>query len=225
VTFKTPLAPLGDFRVRATDSAGTPITAPFRVIPRIKLNEDSGKAGSDIRVYFYGFSPGDQVEIKWYTGASDGPFEVLGTLTIADNGRGSMVVTIPDDASFGSHTIRGAVIGVSRSSSTTFKVTDPGSADDGTATPTPTATATPTVSPTESATPDPLGTETPTPVVTDTPVIDATPVPTETETAVPTEEPSATPTDVPTQPPTEEPSPSPTPGDSGVIPIYRRELG
>ena len=128
ITFRTPLYPLGNYLVTGTDSAGHIAGATLRVIPRIKLTEYSGETGSRIRVYFYGFSPGEQVEIKWYE--LDGTtFEVLKTVTIADNGRASTLIDIPDDAANGKHKIQGDVIGVSRSASDWYTVTGPGASE------------------------------------------------------------------------------------------------
>ncbi len=196
ISFRTPLYPLGNYTVTATDSAGNIAGATLRVIPRIKLTEYSGEAGSRIRVYFYGFSPGEQVDIKWYE--LDGTtFEVLKTVTIADNGRASALIDIPEDAATGKHMIRGDVIGVSRSASDSFTVTGPGASENPTATPTP--------SPTETATPVPGGSPTPdaSPIVEEPPV--ETPTPVETST------PEPSPTEPPTDTPTPEPSPTPVP--------------
>ncbi len=164
VTFRTPLAPLGDYVVRASSASGQIAITELRVIPRIMLNEESGDAGSRIRVYFYGFAPGDQVEVRFYS--SDTAFDVLAVVAIAENGRGTQLIDIPEDADPGDHSISGKVIGVSRSASTTYEVTGSSSADDPTetptATPTPTATGTPTASPEPTETvqprPDPTGT-------------------------------------------------------------------
>ena len=184
-TFRTPLVPLGNYTVTATDSTGAAADATLRVIPRIKLTEYAGEAGIEIRVYFYGFAPGNEVEIKWYD--LDGTtFTVLETVTIADNGRATTLVTIPNDAEVGDHRIRGDVIGISRSASDTFEVTGPGAAEEPTGTPTPGAT------PVETATPEPTidGTpveETPTEVPTETPTVEpGTPEPIETATPEPT---------------------------------------
>jgi hypothetical protein len=194
ITFRTPLYPLGNYLVTGTDGSGHIAGATLRVIPRIKLTEYSGETGSRIRVYFYGFSPGEQVEIKWYE--LDGTtFEVLKTVTIADNGRASALIDIPEDAATGKHMIRGDVIGVSRSASDSFTVTGPGASENPTETPTP--------SPTETATPVPGGSPTPdaSPIVEEPPV--ETPTPVETRTPEPTE--------APTDTPTPEPSPTPVP--------------
>jgi hypothetical protein len=198
ITFRTPLSPLGDYTVTATDGIGTIGGAKLRVIPRIKLTEYSGEAGKTIRVYFYGFSPGEQVEIQWYE--LDGTtFTVLKTVSIADTGRGSTLITIPDDAAIGTHMIRGKVIGVSRSASDTFQVTGPGTSENPTATPSPTPTETATPEPSESPTPDaspiveepPTETPTPEPTVELPPTETPTPVPSDTPTPEPTVEPAA----------------------------------
>ena len=142
-TFQTPLSPLGDYAVRATTSAGDSATAFLRVIPRILLNEVQGQAGMSIRVYFYGFAPGDKVEVRFWNVAGTSSVK-LTTITIASNGRGSQVVKIPTSTTVGNHKIVGKVIGVSRSASTYFKVTTLTSAEETpTVTPSPTATSTP----------------------------------------------------------------------------------
>jgi hypothetical protein len=198
--FRTPLDVYGDHSVEAFESNAKRDTAILRVIPRILLNEVEGPAGMQIRVYFYGFSPGEQVQIQWYTDSTS--FTVLKTVTVADNGRASTLVNIPSDAAVGDHKIAGKVIGVSRSASTTFEVTEGVSAaEEGTPSPTATPgrgmpTATPTADPAQTATPEP--TQTPEP----------TESPSPTETPVPTEEPTETPE--PTQTP--EPTETPTPG-------------
>ena len=191
VTFRTPLSPLGDYRVRASNSIGESATTTLRVIPRIMLNSGddetdySGPTGERMRIYFYGYAPGDRVQVQWYEGSS---YDVLKTITVADNGRASTIFYIPDDASTGDHLIRGKVIGVSRSTTTTFTVTGPGAADEPTETPTPepTATATPeptlTPEPTETVEPTPeptLEVPTETPTVEPTQPVDPTPEPTE----------------------------------------------
>ncbi|HRA47455.1 MAG TPA: hypothetical protein PK819_05230, partial [Thermomicrobiales bacterium] len=135
VVFRTPLSPLGDYIVRASNSQGESATAGLRVIPRVLLNETSGEAGMKIRIYFYGFAPGDQVEVRFWNEAETSS-KVLTTITIASNGRGTKVVYIPTDTTVGKHKIVGKVLGVGRSASTYFTVTSLGTADDPTATPT-----------------------------------------------------------------------------------------
>ncbi|HEX3301601.1 MAG TPA: hypothetical protein VHR64_01890, partial [Thermomicrobiales bacterium] len=192
--FRTPLVPLGNYTVRASDSSGNWATTTLRVIPRIKLTETSGLAGSTIRVYFYGFAPGDRVEVQWYTTSTS--YVVLRTLTVADTGRASSLITIPANATTGSHTIRGKVIGVSRSASTNFTVTGPSAAEQ------PTATPSPTPSPTETTTPEPTATPEP---------------PIETPTPEPTiDPPTATPDPGTPEPPVETPTPEPTSTPDGV---------
>jgi uncharacterized repeat protein (TIGR01451 family) len=124
--FRTPLEPIGNYTVSASDSEGNKATDTLRVIPRIKLAAsvpppDSGPPGKSVRVYLYGFNPGDRVEIQWYS-VSGAEYTVLKTITIAANGRGTTLITIPNTAR-GAHLIRGKVIGVSRSASTYFTVT------------------------------------------------------------------------------------------------------
>jgi hypothetical protein len=175
--FRTPLVPLGDYTVSAI-GGGVSARTTLRVIPRIMLApDDSGPTGFRFRVYYYGFSPGERVEVQWYTTAGT-TFEVLKTVTIADNGRGSTILYVPATAPTGKHMIRGKVIGVSRSASTTFTVTGPGIAAAPTATPSPT--------PTEPATPEP--TETPIPAA--SPVIEETPTAPPTPEVLPTETPT-----------------------------------
>jgi hypothetical protein len=222
-TFRTPLSPLGDYIVRASNSQGESAVAQLRVIPRILLNEVEGEAGDDIRVYFYGFAPGDQVEVRFWNEAETSSVK-LTTITIASNGRGSKVVTIPTNTTIGDHKIVGKVIGVSRSASTYFEVTGLGGAEEETPTPSPTATetaeatatATPELTPTEEPTIEPTA-ELP------TEEIPTEEVPTETPTTEsPTETPTVEiPTDTPTvEVPTEEPTPTETPiPDPTNIPV------
>jgi len=215
--FRTPLQPFrsAGYVVTARDASGKNATDMLRVIPRIMLNEESGPSTTRLRVYFYGFSPNERIEVRWHTGATNATsFVVLKTLTVASNGRASSIVVIPGNAVTGRHLIVGKVVGVSRSASTPFDRTAGGaSVDDGTATPGPTrtpnpeATGTPTpeAMATASPTPEPTATETPAATVTADPT--ATPEPT----ATPTPEPSQTPTPEPSQTPTPEPSQTPTP--------------
>jgi hypothetical protein len=210
LSFRTPLYPLGTYEIRAIDSAGRAATNTLRIIPRIKLTEDSGPGGTVIRVYLYGFAPGNQVDIKWY--ALDGAsYTVLSTVTIADNGRASRLVTIPEDAPVGEHRIQGDVIGIRRSTSDTFSVTPTISVEPSA---TPTATATATAEPTETSTPVPSGTATPEPSVTTTPVPTETSTPEPTGTAPPTETPA--PTETPSPVPSETASPEPTATETPV---------
>jgi hypothetical protein len=207
--FRTPLVPLGDYTVRASDAAGNVATTTLRVIPRIKLTESEGPPGTRLRVYFYGYDPGRQVEVRWYEGSS---FEVLKTVTIADNGRATTLIDVPDDASLGEHLIRGKVVGISRSVSTTFEVTA-GGASSVEETPAPTPTETMTPIPTE--TPALLPTMTPT----GTPVFEPTALATETATITPTptsDLASPTPTWEPTVLPTVEATATVTPTSTGT---------
>jgi hypothetical protein len=162
-SFRTPLVPYGDYTVTAKDGEGNSADAPLRVIPRIMLApDDSGPVGFRFRVYLYGFSPGNQVQVRWYD-TNGTTYHTLGTLTIADNGRASKIFYVPSYGTTGKHTIRAKVIGLSRSVTTTFTVTGPAASD--LETPTPTATATlpaegspvPDASPTETpAAPSPV---------------------------------------------------------------------
>jgi hypothetical protein len=159
--FRTPLYPLGNYLITATDAEGHSASATLRVIPRIKLTQSSGPAGVTIRVYCYGFAAGDRIAIQWHPlGGSS--FAVLKTITAADNGRASSLVTIPTDAVVGSHTIRAKVVGISRSTSTSFTLVAPTP----TATPTITPTRSPTLSPTPTLTPTRTATPTRTPTAT-----------------------------------------------------------
>jgi hypothetical protein len=203
--FRTPLVALGTYEVDARGAGGRTATAELRVIPRIMLApESAGPTGYRFRVYFYGFASGERVRILWATNTSAGEVE-LDTVTIAENGRASKIVFVPDDATRGEHTIRGRVIGVSRSASTTFTVTGVGAAGEPTATFT--ATPTPEVAPTATFAPSPTPIATPTVAPTPTPTPMPTTEPTPTE--LPTLEPTAT--IVPTPVPTETPEPTATP--------------
>jgi hypothetical protein len=208
-SFRTPLVQLGNYTVRATDSSGRSASAVLRVIPRIKLApEASGPTGYRFRVYFYGFSAGERVQVQWFT-TSGSSYQVLKTVAIADNGRASTIVYVPRSATVGGHLVRGRVIGISRSASTTFTVTGVGVSEVPTPTPTPTRTATVTPQPTatppleETATPEPTETATATPA----PIIEETPTP-EPTVDPGTPEPTATATPDPTA--TDTPTPEPT---------------
>ena len=198
-TFQTPLVPLGTYTVRATDTVGNTDTTVLRVIPRVNLNEHEGAAGEVIRTYFYGYSPGNRIEIRWYEGTS---FKVLGFATIADNGRGTRLVTIPANASEGRHVIQGKVVGIRRSASDHFDVTSDGLAaeDPGS----PTATTVPTATPAAAAG-SPTATWEPTVVptiestATTEPTLAPTPMATLTSTAVPTIEATLTPSAEPVE--------------------------
>lgn len=201
--FRTPLAPYGDATIRArTGDSEHDVQTAFRVIPRVLLNETSGKGGETIRVYLYGYAAGEQVEVQFSTTGSD--YVVLGTTSIASNGRGTRLVVIPENATAGPHTIRGKVIGVSRSATASFTV-------EAAARPQPTATVTPTPSATVEATPSVSPTEVPTvdPTETPSPTLTATQEPTVTETATP--EPTASATETPTSAPTETETATPEP--------------
>ena len=120
-SFRTPLVALGTYTIRASDPAKTTATDLLRV-SGINLSEFSGDPGKEFRVYFYGYAPGDQVEVRLYS-LDGAAYEVIGTTTVAGNGRGSMLVTIPYGSEAGVHTIRGSVIDAGRSTSTSFTVT------------------------------------------------------------------------------------------------------
>jgi hypothetical protein len=123
-SFRTPLAPLGDHVVRATDSDGNLATDVLRTIPRLKLSQSSGPAGTPVNIALYGFASGEQVDVQWSTDKGTS-FESLATVTIADTGRGIARVTIPPAATIGSHTIRTQNSGESHSVKISFEVTSP----------------------------------------------------------------------------------------------------
>jgi hypothetical protein len=116
--------------------------------------------------------------VQVYTSSTT--YLVLKTITIASDGRGTGLVTIPANAAEGDHVIRGKVIGVSRSATATFTVQPLAGADDPTATETPTATATAEPTTTPEASPsatEAVPTESPTTAPTATPTGDASPEP------------------------------------------------
>ena len=192
ITFRTPLYPLGNYLVTGTDGSGH-IAGVTLGDPADQADRVLGRNRKPDPVLLYGFSPGEKVEIKWY-GLDGTTFEVLKTVTIADNGRASTLIDIPDDAATGKHKIQGDVIGVSRSASDWYTVTGPGASENPTETPTPSPT------PTETATPEPGGSPTP----------GASPSSAGPQVVTSTPEPCA-PTEVPTNTPTPEPSPTPEP--------------
>jgi hypothetical protein len=194
---RTPLEPLGDYSITARDESNRRTTTTLRVIPRIMLNEDSGPEDTRLRVYFYGFGPGERIDVRWHVTDSTGSsYQVIKQITVASNGRASTLVPIPGNAQTGKHRIVGKVVGVSRSASTTFTLTAGVRAaeelDDGT----PTATATPK-----------RGMPTPTPSVIVEPTL--TPSAEPTQPVAPTNQPTSTPTETPE--PTSEPTQTPTP--------------
>ena len=179
LAFRTPLEPLGNYTLTATEDRDTTrkATAVLRVIPRIMFNETSGGPELRWRVYFYGFAPNDRIEVRWHTGATtSSTYKVVATLTVASTGRASQIVKIPAGQAAGTHMVVGKVVGVARSASAPFTLTAPSAAA---ALPTETATPTETLVPTET----PVPTEAPTEVPTEVP----------TETPVPTEVPNASP--------------------------------
>ena len=212
--FRTPLVALGTYRVEARDAFGHVAVTTLAVIPRILLNEERGPTTSRLRVYFYGFAPGERVEVRWYA-LDEATHDVVVTVEIAPNGRGSSLVTIPRRSPVGAHKVMGRVVGVSRSASTTFAVTsEVGGAE---IVDQPEATASPTASPSASPTPSPTGPLAPTVTSTPEPTPTATPSsPTATPTLVPaaTSTPQPVPTSVPTATPepiaSETPDPTPT---------------
>ncbi|HQY31953.1 MAG TPA: hypothetical protein PK691_11720, partial [Thermomicrobiales bacterium] len=121
--FRTPLDPLGDYKVSAADQHGRKASTTLRVIPRILIGtDDFGAVGDIYRVYFYGFAPGDQVEVRWY--AADGvTYQVVATVEVASNGRGVTTrLYVPQGSTVGDHWVVGKVVGVARSTSTYFTV-------------------------------------------------------------------------------------------------------
>ena len=86
-SFRTPLVAYGTYTVTARDASNKQDTTTLSVIPRIKLTEYAGPVGiGSSRVYFYGFSAGEQVQIQWFTSTTSTSFKVLKTVTIASNG-------------------------------------------------------------------------------------------------------------------------------------------
>jgi 5-hydroxyisourate hydrolase-like protein (transthyretin family) len=222
--FRTPLVPLGNYTVGATDGGGKAATTTLRVIPRIMLAPESeGPEGYRFRVYFYGFSPGNEVEIKWHDLAGDS-YDVLESVTIASNGRASQIVYVPEDAAQGEHVIRGDVVGISRSVSTEFTVTAPEAAEEPTLTPTPsmaaTLEATATIEPTVPVTLTATAIEQPTEAAPPTETPTATPGETETATPEPTPSPTetvtASPVPIVAETATAEPTPTSEPADQVV---------
>lgn len=198
-TFRTPLVPYGTYRVAARDTAGKVATASLSVIPRILLNETEGPTTTRMRVYCYGFSPGERVEVRWYT-ADGASYAVIKTIGIAENGRGSSLIVIPADTEVGVHKVVGRVVGVARSASTSFTATADlagGGLDHPAVTVSRTpGVGTPTVTPTGTATPEAVSSPT------------LVPTATVTATATPTIEPSATPSATSTPESTATPEPT-----------------
>jgi hypothetical protein len=192
LAFNVPLAVFGEHTVTLRDAEGRADSATYRVIPRILLNETSGSTDARLRVYFYGFAAGERVEVRWHeTDSTGSDYEVLTVITVASNGRASSLIDIPADTDAGAHRVVGKVLGVSRSASTTFVVTEvePAEApEEGTTTATPAAS--PTVEVTPTATPE--VTETVVPTETSVPEETLSPTVTPTETAMPEATPSAT---------------------------------
>lgn len=191
LTFPTPLQPFkaAGYVVTARDAAGKSATDTLRVIPRILLNKVEGTRDTRLRVYFYGFGPGERIEVRWHAGP-DGTSSsaVIFTLTVAANGRAVSDAFLPPAGTTGGASVDDPT--VTSTATTTATSTSTPTTE---ATPEPTATASPTAPP--SATPTPTETPTPEPTATETPP------PAATATATPTPEPSATP----------EPTPQPTP--------------
>jgi hypothetical protein len=94
--FRTPLVAYGTYTVAAIDPSFISAETTLGVIPRIKLTAYTGPVGLVIRVYFYGFSSGEQVQVQWYKATTS--FSVLKTIAIASNGRGTTLITIPNGA-------------------------------------------------------------------------------------------------------------------------------
>jgi hypothetical protein len=121
IEFRTPLDVYGAHSITASDGAAS-ATATLSITTRIKLTETQGPVGTVMRVYLYGFAEGDQVTVRFYS-ATGRSAQVLVTLTIADNGRASALVTVPHTTVMGPRTVMGIVLGTDRSASTTFTVT------------------------------------------------------------------------------------------------------
>jgi calcineurin-like phosphoesterase family protein len=123
VTFRTPSAAYGTYDLTATDGSGVSGTAQFVVIPRVKITKESVPAGSDLRVYLYGFSARSEVEIRLSRDGSEGAVS-LATVTTAKDGSASVVVTIPPGTKPGEYSlIARATSGQQGSTSTGIRVT------------------------------------------------------------------------------------------------------
>ncbi|MDQ2682399.1 MAG: hypothetical protein M3Y37_02620, partial [Chloroflexota bacterium] len=106
-SFRIPLSPYGSYTVLAKDASGMSATDLIDVRPRMTLSQPSSYPGEQVRVTLYGYEPDDVVEVRW--SRHGGGYDVIASIPIADNGRGTQIVQIPYSVEVGSHTIRGAV--------------------------------------------------------------------------------------------------------------------
>jgi 5'-nucleotidase len=122
-TFRTPSAPYGTYLVTAEDVSGFRASAHLSVIPRVKITKSSVTAGTNLRVYVYGYVAETEVEIL-ISGDGEGSYELLDSVVTGADGSGSHVVTIPASTTPGEHTILARpTTGERRSASDTIVVT------------------------------------------------------------------------------------------------------
>lgn len=85
----------------------TPVTIAQPATPTIALSSSEVRAGGELTVSGYAFTPGDSVVVT----VNSDPF-TLGTATVAGDGRFSVTGTIPATVTAGAHTVTVAVNGV-----------------------------------------------------------------------------------------------------------------
>ncbi|MFL5759346.1 MAG: SpaA isopeptide-forming pilin-related protein [Thermomicrobiales bacterium] len=201
-SFKVPAAPKGPHTVKAVAGRIAASTI-FTMTPRIRLSPTIGWMLSSTAISFRGYVPGESVEMRWYSDATN--YTVLKKIVMSSTGSGNTTFAVPV-SSMGNHKVVGkGTTGSYASAIFTIALVTP------TPTPTRTATPTPSVTKTPSMTPSPTNS----PTVTGTRTATATPTATRTPTATFTPTATRTPTPTPTRTPT--PSPTPVPGTLVVI--------
>jgi hypothetical protein len=132
IAFRTPSTAYGTYSVTAVDESGLTGTARLSVIPRVKLTKESISAGSDLRVYLYGFAANKAVEVR--LSRDDGEnYVVLGTVKTGADGSANVLVTIPDTSRPDTYTVIALPkSGERRSASDSIDVTAPSVAPEAT---------------------------------------------------------------------------------------------
>jgi hypothetical protein len=101
--------------VTAEDAAGRTAMTQLGVIPRVSLSAQEVPAGTEVQVDLSGFAADEAVELL-LEDRDDGAAVVVGSATVAEDGRVSVVVSIPTDTVPGDYQLRAFPVRADRGS-------------------------------------------------------------------------------------------------------------